>query len=70
MRSLCLYQLEELEEAEKTIIKALKIQPKDENLLLVGAKIAHKSGNIKLGKERLESLLKLNPKYKEVLDED
>lgn len=70
MRSLCLYQLEELEEAEKTIIKALKIQPKDENLLLVGAKIAHKSGNTKLGKERVESLLKLNPKYKDVLDED
>lgn len=70
MRSLCLYQLEELEEAEKCINKALKMEPKDINLLLVGAKIAYKSGNLKVGKERIDSLLKIDKKYIEVLDEE
>ena len=70
MRSLCLYQLDELEEAEKCINKALKMEPKDINLLLVGAKIAYKSGNLKVGKERVDTLLKIDKKYIEVLDEE
>lgn len=70
MRSLCLYQLEELEEAEKYISKAIKLQPNDINLLLVGAKIACKSGNTKLAKERVESLLKNDSKNKNILDEE
>ena len=46
------------------------MEPKDINLLLVGAKIAYKSGNLKVGKERIDSLLKIDKKYIEVLDEE
>lgn len=70
MKSLCLYQLDKLDEAELSIKKSLKLSSKELNSLIIGAKIAYKMNNKNLGKERVNTILKIKPEYKEFLDDE
>lgn len=70
MQALCLYQVDKLEDAEKCVIKGLKLAPKDINLLIVGAKIANKNGKTNIAKERVKAIIEINPSLKNNLDEE
>lgn len=70
MKSLCLYKLEKYDEAELCIKKTLKLEPKEINTLLIGAKNSLKTGELSLYKERIDKIIKLEPKYKDTIDEE